>query len=66
MVKKKRKIDNDIKLFIEQVNKQSGWINEVDAFRLLSLYVEKFGVKYYDKLSIEDELCLMWEDLKKT
>jgi hypothetical protein len=58
-------IDNDIKLFIESVNKQNGWINEIDAFRLLSLYVDKFGVKYYDNLNIEDELCLMWEELKK-
>jgi hypothetical protein len=62
---KVKSIDSDIKLFIERVNKQGGWIDEVDAFRLLSLYVDKFGVKYYEKLDIEEELCLMWEDLKK-
>jgi len=62
---KVKDIDSDIKLFIERVNRQGGYIDEIDAFRLLSLYVDKFGVKYYDDLSIEDELCLMWEDLKK-
>jgi hypothetical protein len=57
-------IDKDIKSFIECVNKQGGWINEVEAFKLVSLYVDKFGIKCYDRLSIEDELCLMWEELK--
>jgi hypothetical protein len=58
------KIERDIKYFIKKIELRGGHIDEVDAFRLVNFYVYKFGIKYYEKLSIEDELCLMWEELK--
>lgn len=51
--------------FIEKVNKQRGFIDAVDAWRLIHFFTEKWGVMYYDKLSIEDELCLMWMKLQE-
>jgi hypothetical protein len=57
-------MEKDMKYFIRKIELRGGHIDEVDAFRLVNFYVYKFGIKYYDKLSIEDELCLMWEELK--
>jgi len=49
--------------FVEKVNKQSGWIDTLDAFCLIHFFTERFGV-VYTELSIEDELMYMWERLK--
>lgn len=57
--------------FIEKVKRQSGFIDVVDAYRLIHFFTEKWGIKFTD-FSTEDELCYMWirlqeekEDCKK-
>jgi len=49
--------------FIEKVKRQNYLIDGIDSWRLVHFFTDKFGVKYYDKLTLEDELCLMWEKL---
>lgn len=53
-----------IKEFVREVERKRFYVDIIDCYRLISLYVDKFGIKYYDHLSQEDELCLMWEELK--
>ena len=70
----KKKVDNEIPdeeinineiiLFINRVDKNSGYIDFVDAFRLLNYYIEIFGVKYMDRISIEDELIYYYGEIK--
>jgi hypothetical protein len=50
---------------IEKIKRQSYYIDHVDAFRLISHYVDIYGVRYWDNLSIEDELLLMFNELRK-
>lgn len=50
--------------FIQKVNKQRGWIDELDAYRLVSIFTDNFGV-IYTELPIEMELLYMWEKLNE-
>lgn len=54
----------EIKNFIDKVEKCRGYVDHIDAYRLISHYVDVFGVKYMNKLSIEDELILYYDELK--
>lgn len=55
---------DEIRLFINRVNNNSGYVDFVDAFRLISYYIDVFGIKYMDRFSIEDELMYYYEQLK--
>lgn len=48
--------------FIKKVKRQAGWIDELDAYLLVSIFTDEFGVIYTD-LPIEMELLYMWEKL---
>lgn len=52
------------KEFIEDVKRKSGYIDYIDAFKLIHLFTEKYGV-IYTELSIEDELIYMWIKLQE-
>ena len=53
------------KQLLRKLEIQNGQADLVDAFRIVALYTELYGVKYYEKLSIEEELILMYEKLKE-
>jgi hypothetical protein len=48
---------------LKKIEKQVGYIDAVDAFRLISLYTDEFGI-LKTKLSIEDELIYMYMKLR--
>jgi integrase len=57
--------DEDINIFINKLKRQAGYADVIDIYRLIHIYTIIFGVKYYDHLSIEDQLILMWSELKE-
>lgn len=50
--------------FIKKVKKQRGWIDELDAYLLVSIFTDEFGI-IYTELPIEMELLYMWEKLNE-
>lgn len=48
---------------LDRIDRNGGWIDHIDAFQLLSVYVEEFGV-IYTALSIDEELSLIYYRLK--
>jgi len=77
---KKQKEGKDIKLlreredimclaeeFIEQIERQGGWCDDLQAFKLTHYYSEVFGATWNRKYeNMEDELSYMYLRLKKT
>jgi hypothetical protein len=57
--------ENEVRLFINEMDaRKRGYFDVVDIYRLIHYYTELKGVIYTD-LSIEDELMMMWEELKE-
>lgn len=57
---------DDIISFIEKVNRQAGYVDYIDAFRLTHIYTILYGGENVNNnMDIEDELVLMWDKLKK-
>ncbi|MFY8159766.1 MAG: hypothetical protein ACOVNU_00410 [Candidatus Kapaibacteriota bacterium] len=54
----------ELEMFINKVNRKDGWIDYIDAFRLIDIYTKNYGV-LTTRLSIEDELIIMWDKVKK-
>ena len=52
----------ELQMFINKVNIKKGWIDYIDAFRLVNLYTNCYGV-LSTTLSIEDELVYMWNKI---
>ena len=50
--------------FVNRIEKQKGFITEIDAFILTSLYVDLYGIFYDYRFSQEQELLYYWEKLK--
>jgi hypothetical protein len=54
--------------FVKKVNKQRGWIDEIDCYRLAHHYMNVCGElnsKSGNKIfQIEDDLIIMWDKLK--
>jgi hypothetical protein len=48
---------------LDRIERNGGWIDHIDAFQLLSIYIEEFGV-IYTALSIDEELSLIYYRLK--
>lgn len=55
----------EVKNFIEGLKSRGGFADVIDAYKLISFYVDVYGVIYMDKLSIEEELMFYYEELKK-
>ena len=55
----------EAKLFVERIEKNSGYVDFVDTYRLISYYVDIFGIQFTHKLSIEEELIIYYDKLKK-
>lgn len=55
---------SDVEIFINKIQRQSGFVDVIDAYKLISHYVDIFGIKYMDKLDIEEELMCYYEELK--
>jgi hypothetical protein len=53
---------------IKKINKQAGFVDVLDAFRICDVYTDLYGVQYFDTqkepMDIEDQLILMWEKIK--
>lgn len=49
---------------IKKIERQRGYIDAVDAFAVVSIFTDLYGVKYYDNLTIEEELIVMWDKIK--
>lgn len=58
-IKKKMKKEE----LINKIERQAGYIDALDAYRLISLYTDEFGI-LKTKLSVEDELIYMYMKLK--
>jgi hypothetical protein len=50
-------------ILLDRIDRNGGWIDHIDAFELISVYVEDQGI-IYTTLSIEEELSLMYYRLK--
>lgn len=50
--------------FIEKVERQRGWVDLIDIYRLIHFFTEKWGVEITN-LPIEDELMYMWMKLRE-
>jgi len=64
MIEIKEPIETDISKedFLEKIYNQHGWIDGVDAFRLIHFYIYEFG-SITTNMSIEFELCFMYQKL---
>lgn len=47
--------------FINKVNKQRGWIDEIDAWRLVDIYEEIPNRRNIDNMKVEDQLIYMYQ-----
>lgn len=52
----------ELQMFINKVNIRGGWIDYIDAFRLINIYTNNYGV-LSTTLSVEDELLIMWDKI---
>jgi hypothetical protein len=50
--------------FIDDIKRKGCYIGLLDAYKLIHFYTEEFGI-FKSKLSVEDELIVMWDKLKK-
>ena len=57
-------MEKEVNSFIKKVNSRNGYIDYIDAFRLVHIYTNMYGV-LWTTLSIEDELILMWDRINK-
>ncbi len=48
---------------LEKIERQAGYIDVIDAYRLISVYTDEFGI-LKTTLSVEDELIYMYMKLK--
>lgn len=55
---------NDIDSFIKKIKRQAGYADVVDVYRLTHIYTFIYGIKFHENVSVEDQLILMWEELK--
>lgn len=54
----------ELKMFINKVNSRKGWIDYIDAFRLVNIYTNAYGI-LSTTLPVEDELIYMWHKINK-
>ena len=52
----------ELQMFINKVNIRGGWIDYIDAFRLINIYTNNYGI-LSTTLSVEDELLIMWDKI---
>jgi len=55
----------NIKEFVCDVERKRLYVDVVDCYKLISLFVDRFGIQY-PNLSTEDELVWMWEKLRES
>lgn len=55
------------KELVNKINKQAGYADAVDAYRICDVYTELFGVKFFDTqknpMDIKDQLIIMWDKI---
>ena len=49
---------------IQKIEKQRGFCDTIDAFRIVGVYTDLYGVEYHDNLSVEEELIYMYSMIK--
>jgi hypothetical protein len=54
---------------IEKIKRQAGYVDMLDAYRVVDVYTTLFGVEYFDTrkqtLSVQEELILMWDRINR-
>ena len=55
------------KELVNKINKQAGYADAVDAYRICDVYTELFGVQFFDTqknpMDIKDQLIIMWDKI---
>ena len=54
-----------IKNLINKIEGQRGWVDTIDIMKLVHLRTEALGVKFYKNVTVENEMILIWGELKE-
>lgn len=54
----------EIEEFVNKIQSKSGFVDVIDAYRLVSYYTDVFGVRFIENISPEEELIIYYDELK--